>query len=324
MHFYSGPPMHFLSGVDNISTERSGLMSVFIACRPFYLRPLNGCSEKTGEAVSRFAMYITLIVAVISTMAGFLSASARAVPLIPTPKHIVVVVMENHSFDEIANSGKAPFITYLAKRSAIFTNSFAVAKPSQPNYLALFSGSTHGIIDNGFHTLRAPTLASALREVGKNFIGYVERGSPRKHNPWKTFAGLQGVERDFAMFPSDFNKLPDVSFVIPNLDHNMHDGSVEQGDDWLKRHLGMYIEWCVTQNDLLILTFDEDNGNTGNHIFTVFVSGLVKPGRYDEKITHYSVLRTLEVMHDLPPLEESAKQLPITDVWRPETMQKKD
>ena len=83
-------------------------------------------------------------------------------------------------------------------------------------------------------------------------VGYVERGSPRKHRPWKTFADAQGVEEDFAAFPSDFTKLPSISFVIPNDDNNMHDGSIQRGDAWLKQHLGAYAEWCATHNDLLI------------------------------------------------------------------------
>jgi hypothetical protein len=286
----------------------------------FHLGPFEGPAKtKTRESVSRFAARVSLMVAVIGAVIGHLSASAFAA--FPIPNHVVVVVMENHSFHEIISGGKAPFAAHLAKHGAVFTNSFAVARPSQPNYFALFSGSTHGITDDSFYTLRAPTLASALHAAGKSFFGYVERGSPRKHNPWETFDSLQNVERDFSTFPSDFAKLPDVSFVIPNLDHDMHDGSIQEGDAWLKQHLGRYIEWCAMQNDLLILTFDEDDENDGeadNHIFTVFVGRMVKPGRYDERINHYSVLRTLEAMHGLSPLGYSARQLPITTIWRPD------
>jgi phosphatidylinositol-3-phosphatase len=251
---------------------------------------------------------------------GPLSAPGFAASAVPMPDHVVVVVMENHSFAEIVDGGQAPFIAHLAERGAMFTNAFAVAHPSQPNYFALFSGSTHGVTDDRFHTLRAPTLATALRAAGKSFVGYVEHGSPRKHNPWESFADAQEVERDLGAFPGDFTKLPTVGFVIPNLENDMHDGSIEQGDAWLKRHLGAYAKWCAAHNDLLIVTFDEDNGHENNHILTIFVGGPVKPGRYQERITHYSVLRTIDAMFGLSPIGHDAEEPPITDVWRAASM----
>jgi hypothetical protein len=74
----------------------------------------------------------------------------------------VVVVLENHSFDQIIDSGRAPFIDSLAANGALFVNAFAVAHPSQPNYFALFSGSTQDVRDNAKHSFDAPNLAAAL------------------------------------------------------------------------------------------------------------------------------------------------------------------
>jgi phosphatidylinositol-3-phosphatase len=145
-----------------------------------------------------------------------------------------VVVEENHGFSDIIGNHAAPFINSLAAKGALFTNFFAVAHPSQPNYLALFSGSTQGVRNNGSYSLSAPTLAGALRNAGYSFIGYAESGSPRKHNPWESFADSQHLGQDFRNFETDFSKLPTVSFVIPNLDHDMHDGSIGQADRWLR------------------------------------------------------------------------------------------
>jgi acid phosphatase len=249
--------------------------------------------------------------------AALSSAWAQSTPAVPTPDHVVLVVMENHAYSDIIETAKAPFITQLAGHGANFTNAFAVTHPSQPNYFALFSGSTHGVTDNNRHTVDAPTVSGALRSIDKSFIGYVERGSPRKHNPWESFADAGDVERNFTAFPSDFGTLPSIGFVIPNLAHDMHDGSIEEGDAWLKQHLDAYAGWCSATNNLLIVTFDEDDGTAGNRIATVFFGGPVKPGRYGERIDHYRVLRTLEAMHGLPPLGDSAEVLPITDIWRP-------
>jgi hypothetical protein len=244
-------------------------------------------------------------------------ACGQTTPAVPTPDHVVLVVMENHSYAEIIESGRAPFIASLAARGASFINAFGVAHPSQPNYFALFSGSTQGVRDDGRHQINAPTIAGTLRAAGRSFIGYVEHGSPRKHNPWESFADASGVERDVAGFPADFTMLPWVSFVIPNLAHDMHDASIADGDRWLRQHLGTYAEWCAASNNLLIVTFDEDDNSANNRIPTVFFGGPVLPGSYNERIDHYRVLRTIEAMFNLPPLGHSAEQPPIGDIWKP-------
>src|SRR5258706_15978841 len=158
-------------------------------------------------------------------------AASNDVPLID---HVVVVVLENHSFDQIVDHPhRAPFIRRLATDGALFVNAFAVSHPSQPNYFALFSGSTQGISDNEDHTFDEPRLAGALNGAGKSFVGYVETGSPRKHNSWESFVNARATERNFSEFPRDFTRLPTISFVIPDLNHDMHDGSGAVGGTWL-------------------------------------------------------------------------------------------
>src|SRR5262249_42292994 len=154
---------------------------------------------------------------------------------------------------------------------------------SQPNYLALFSGSTHGVRDDGLHDIDAPNLAARLCAVGKTFVGYVEAGSPRKHNPWESFADAKRTEKSLAAFPGDYASLPAVSFVIPNLRNDMHDGTIGQADAWLKAHLGNYANWSLKHNSLLIITFDEDDYGIENRIFTVLYGASIKPGRYGER-----------------------------------------
>src|ERR1700736_4871470 len=87
---------------------------------------------------------------------------AAASNILPLIAHVVVVVLENHSFDQIVDPHRAPFIHHLATDGALFVNAFAVSHPSQPNYFALFSGSRQGISDNEHHTFDEPTLADAL------------------------------------------------------------------------------------------------------------------------------------------------------------------
>ena len=65
--------------------------------------------------------------------------------VVPRPEHIIVIVEENHNYEQIIGSPNAPFINQLAKEAAVFTDAHGVTHPSQPNYLVLFSGSLQGI-----------------------------------------------------------------------------------------------------------------------------------------------------------------------------------
>jgi len=75
------------------------------------------------------------------------------------------------------------------------------------------------------------------------------------------------------------------------------------------------VQWAVTNNSLLIMTFDEDDGSQGNRVATIFVGQMVVPGQYSELINHFNLLRTLEDMYDLPYAGVSGSYQPITDVW---------
>jgi acid phosphatase len=258
------------------------------------------------------------------------AVGASYVAGVPTPAHVVIVMEENHGYSQIIGSSQAPYINTLASEGALFTASYATAHPSQPNYLELFSGGNQGVLDDSCpHTFSTPTLESELIAKGKSFAGYSE-GLPavgsevcvsgayvRKHAPWTDFTKDPGYQnKPFSSFPATFANLPAVSFVIPNLNDDMHDGTIQQGDSWLQHHLLAYANWARSNNSLLIVTFDEDQGTTVNHIATIFVGAMVKPGKYSEYVNHYRLLRTLEDMYGVGHLGSSAFVSPITDVWK--------
>jgi hypothetical protein len=72
----------------------------------------------------------------------------------------------------------------------------------------------------------------------------------------------------------------------------------------------------MSNNSVLIITWDEDDGSHNNQIPTVFVGGGIKPGQYSETINHYNVLRTIENLYGLPAPGNAANTTPITDVWK--------
>ena len=263
-----------------------------------------------------------------------LPAFALAQP-IPRPDHVVIVIEENKSFEQIVGSAQAPYINALASEGALFTRSFAVAHPSEPNYLALFSGSTHGVPDDRCPLrLSGENLATELARKGLGFAIYSESMPvpgftgcaaghyARKHNPAANWADTPPqANLPFSMFPADYSKLPAVSFVVPDLLNDMHDGepaaSIPRGDRWLKEHLDAYVKWARTHNSLLVLTWDEDDGSSANRIVTIFVGPMVKRGEYAERIDHYGVLRTVIAMYGLRPPGEAARSAPIEGIWLP-------
>jgi acid phosphatase len=240
--------------------------------------------------------------------------------------------MENHSYGQIIGNRDAPYINNLAAHGALFTAAHAVTHPSEPNYLALFSGSTHGVTSDACPLwFRGPNLASSLAAKHLTFRGFSESmpndgytgcgggtNYARKHNPWVDFTNVPASDNlRFSRFPAKFAALPTVSFVIPNLCHDMHNCSVGTGDSWLRANLSGYVQWARTNNSVLVLTFDEaGHGTPSNHITTIFAGQHVKPGRYALNINHYSVLRSIEDLYGLPRINQSATASSLNMIWR--------
>jgi acid phosphatase len=273
-----------------------------------------------------------------------------------------VVVEENKDFDQIVGNSLAPYINdVLMAEGATFSRMFAEEHFSQGNYFWLFCGSNLGVgfkdilpskDNNPGYPFQVGNLAQALIANSRTFKGYAESlpdiGSEiefvddggehvygRKHVPWVSFGNVPTGKTvntscnlrwtDFPG-PGHYAELPTVSFVIPNLRNDMHNGSIDcsikQGDKWLRTNLHQYYQWAKANNSLLIVTFDECDDKTGitgltdpaaspdgdrgkdlqNRIFTVFAGHHIKPGLYPEGkgITHVNILRTVEAMYGLP------------------------
>jgi hypothetical protein len=263
---------------------------------------------------------------------------------LPVPDHVVIVIEENHSLDEVIGNPAAPFINGLAASGANFTSFYAVTHPSQPNYLTFFSGSTQGVIDDTVPPAGAPystaNLGAALQSVGRTFAGY-SQGLPgagstigssgdyvRKHNPWVNWQDATvplpanklgpGTNLPFTSFPTTdagFAAMPTVSIVVPDLQNDMHDGTIAMGDSWLSANLTAYRNWAQTHNSMLILTFDEDDHSQNNRIPTIINGPMVQSGAYDAPWTLHNLLRTVGDMYGATAPGNAAYNLPITGVW---------
>src|SRR5450432_1193171 len=156
------------------------------------------------------------------------SVSPAETPVGDVPRfaHIVVVVLENHPYGELIGTSSTPFLTSLAAAGAVLTQSYAITHPSEPNYLALFSGSTQGLSDDSCpHTFTGPNLGGQLLAAHLSFTGYSEdlpsAGATdctapwwnfiappyaRKHAPWVNFTDVPASSNQpFISFPSDYS-----------------------------------------------------------------------------------------------------------------------
>ena len=255
---------------------------------------------------------------------------------LPRPDHVVIVIEENHSLKSVIDSPDAPYLNSLARQGALLTDYHGLFYPSQPNYIALFSGSNQGVTDSGVPRTRitAPSLGGQLVHAGLDFAGYSEdlpytgyrgpayRGYVRRHNPWVNFSDVPAADNQpLTRFPKpgNYDALPTVSLVIPNVYHDMHEGTstTRAGDDWLRERLDPYVQWAKTNNSLLVVTWDEDDHTEANRIPTIIVGEGVEPGAYPQTLDHYSLLRTLEDMYGLSHLGGAAAAKPIDMIWSP-------
>jgi acid phosphatase len=245
--------------------------------------------------------------------------------------HVFLIVFENKNEGDVLSSQDAPYLRELISRYGLATDYQAVAHPSQPNYLALLSGSTHDVFDDDPHDLTAPNLADELEAAGRTwrvnaenlpagvcFTGTTSSDGPdgagvyvRKHNPAISFLSISrsatrcaNIQNLAAFDPA----AADFTMIIPNMCNVMHDCPVAAGDAWLRAFLPRILEstpW--RQGGALFITFDEGaERSRRNEVPTVVITpdvpaGMTSPVAHD----HYSLLRTIQDGIGIPCLAES-------------------
>jgi phosphatidylinositol-3-phosphatase len=241
-----------------------------------------------------------------------------------TYRHVLVIVMENHSAGQIFGSPKTPYITRVARRCGSAVDYHSITHPSLPNYIAMTAGSTGGITtDCTSCRTNVPNIFRQLVRRGRAWRGYAESmPSPclradagrylMRHNPAVYFRRLAGTCRasDLPMgtpargplrHALRKNILPAYTFLTPDACHDMHDCPKSAGDAWLRSWLPMILENRSYRNGQMavFLTFDEGDGD--DHVATIVVSRYVAPGTVSgTRYTHYSLLRTTENLLGLP------------------------
>jgi hypothetical protein len=262
-------------------------------------------------------------------------SSASDSGLVAHPDHIIFVWFENKGFDRIINSSEAPYINSLRTRGTLFENSFALAHPSYPNYIRFFSGTSNNITTNNCidgTPLDAANLYTVLAKVNKSFAWYSEdlpaTGSTvcssgayvERHNPVTIFSNVPAqANKPFSLFPHNYDSLENVVCITPNLQNDMHDGSIRQGDTWLKNNLSGLVDWCMEHNSIFVVYFDESESDADNRIPVIAVGKGVKQNFTSQiQYDHYSWTKTVALMFDAVAgwTENLRKSRRISDAWQ--------
>ena len=271
-----------------------------------------------------------IVVAIISFLIGFQSGKAQTAapndthPEIRSFDHIFMVLLENVGYEAvIGNTIDAPYINdTLLPKGTLYTQSFGMRHPSLPNYLALFSGSMHGVTNDSCSNgpFGAPNLYGRMTRAGLTIQGLMESlpydGFPgcrdghylKRHNPFPFFTGVPASA--WVVYNGLPAVVPNFVFIVPNNRHNMHDGEnlarkMQQGDRWLSENLPQFIHYANTRNGLVILTMDE--GHVANHIPTLLIGPRIARGATNNmQVNHYNVLKTVTDNFGLDPLGQCA------------------
>jgi hypothetical protein len=249
-------------------------------------------------------------------VAGVLSVNAHAAPG-RLFQRMIVVVLENTDYDEAL---RQPFMAGITQRGAHLASFDAVAHPSQPNYIAMISGSTHGVSTDRNVNLDGRHLGDLLEEKDYDWRAYAE-GYPgncflgakhgdyvRKHVPFLSFRNVQRdsarcakvVEASRFYADAAAGTLPEFSLYIPDLRNDGHDTTAAFADRWLRsRFEKLLADPSFMEGTLFVLTFDENDDafdfGRRNQILTTLYGPMVRGGSVNrDLLTHYSLLKLAE------------------------------
>ncbi|HLY86154.1 MAG TPA: alkaline phosphatase family protein [Gaiellaceae bacterium] len=165
-------------------------------------------------------------------------------------QHVFVIMLENHSAQSVIGDPNAPYISSLAQQYASAADYYGVTHPSEPNYVALISGSNWWINnDNPANRFDHVNLVDQLEARHKTWAGYMEAMPAdktadywpskanalyaSKHNPFVLFndirnnpARMENV-KPYTALSTDLaqeSTTADFNLIVPDQCNDMHGG----------------------------------------------------------------------------------------------------
>lgn len=258
------------------------------------------------------------------------SATAGGPSATPSARSVVdkllVVVVENHSLAQM--QAAMPYTSGLARQYGYATHYTATRHPSLPNYLAMVSGSTHGVADDAApaaHAVPGPTVFGAALAKGRTAAVYVDgMATPCelasagdyavKHNPWPYFVDerAQCARHNLPLAAFDTavrtGTLPNAGMLLPDLCHDAHNCPLATADSWFAarmKDIQAGPDWRSGRL-AVVLTADEDDHSAGNVVLTVVAHPSLRGVVVTTPLTHYSLTRLYAEVTGTAPLGYAA------------------
>lgn len=260
------------------------------------------------------------------------SAAASAAAGRPAITKVLTFVVENHTLSQMQAS--MPSVYRLARTYAYADHYQAVTHPSLPNYLAMFSGSTQGVLDDSepaLHPLRGTTVFDQALAAGRTATVYADAMTSRcqltsagtyavKHNPWPYFvdgrAGCTRHDVPVARLAKDVRRgrLPNAGLVVPDLVHDAHDAPLGTADAWIAQQIAMVRKGPDWRSGHLaiVITADEDDYTADNTVLTVVASRYQRQRVVHTPLNHYSLTALYDDVLGVDPLGSAAGAASMT------------
>jgi hypothetical protein len=251
------------------------------------------------------------------------ASAATAATVVPRSAHLIVVMEENTGYSAVVQNAAWPNLNHLIATGALPTNYYANSHPSIGNYFMLTAGQLLTIDDNSNQIWAVDSLARRMLQSGVSFRVYAEDvpqgylgGNTAsylvRHNPFARLSDVadnanvaNAVLWPFSQFYTDLhnNNLPELSFIVPNIYHDAHNGTPQVADSWLQTYvvnqISAFPQFKQGGDGILVVAFDEaadtDSAWGGGHVAPVFWGPAVRSGYAQQSITvyqHQSMLRT--------------------------------
>lgn len=242
----------------------------------------------------------------------------------PSWRHVVVIAFENHSYrDILGSSAPSSYFKTLAGECGSAVDYRAVHFPrSLPNYLGATSGNvavTSDCLPSAECRSGAGNIFSQLgglhwRTLAESMPGTCDRRNTSvyvpRHEPaiYYTHVPRAVCRRDVVALPSRPPKLKRAfTWIVPNLKHDMHDGSPAQAGSWLQTFLdgprGLLHRRPYVNGHTAIFIWFDSAGASGS-VSTPLPFIVVSPSTHAKVVTrplnHFSSLRAWEAMLGLP------------------------
>ncbi len=252
-------------------------------------------------------------------------------------KKVFWITLENTDAEDAL---KQPFLKKFAQNGVYFNQFYAVTHPSQPNYIAMVSGSRNGIYTDRISTINASSIVDSLEAKnltwksyaddypGNCFTGSKHLNYVRKHEPFISFQNIQTNPERCSKIVNSKELAQDVKngeyadyiFYVPNLLNDGHDTDIHYSGNFVAKLLTPLLKnEAFMQDRIIILTFDESENYLGeNRIYTAIYGSGVKPGYVSSKAYNfYDLLKTIVTAMKIEPVGRGDQNASvILDIWK--------